>query len=564
MKKLQESNKALNESITEVKAAEIKAQEEARLRKMAMDDAKEAQLMAEQANQAKSEFLANMSHELRTPLNSIIGMTQLIDDGGLTSDLKDAFNMIESSSKTLLDIVNDILDLSKIEAGQIHLEYRAFDVIKKIRHTVQSMKPLASKKGLSLSYEAGQQALFVLGDELRFARILTNLVSNAIRYTEIGKVEVKVSVQEVFGDQVSVRCDVVDTGIGIAENKIDKIFEKFTQADTSTTRRFGGTGLGLTITKELIELMDGDVGVESAVGVGSIFWFEVPFETVDEIKVAKSAAMQAGDGSDGFEEAKPVDQIQILMAEDHTMNQAFMRKLFKRLGIPNYKIVENGAEALNNVKNEDFDLILMDCHMPRMNGYDATIAIRELEDADKANVPIVAMTANAMKEDEEECLAIGMNAYISKPVDIEIFKEKLSPWIAFGGDDARSDSKDAKEGEEDRPPVDLSNLLDNAMGDEDFVKEMVELFVSQGKEQIKALKGFCSDGENDEWVEEAHALKGTAGAVGAEDMRLLCADAQDMKDASAKDRKKILKDIEKHYKSAKAYLIENDYYGGKG
>lgn len=384
---------------------------------------------AEQASHFKSEFLANMSHELRTPLNSMIGMVQLMDPKTLDPEAKETFDMIEVSSYTLLEIVNDILDLSKIEAGQVDLEHIGFDAIQKVRHTVNSMRHLASSKGLTLNYQSTDTSLLVMGDPLRFSRVCMNLVSNAVRYTEKGHIDVHVDVKKISPERTLIKCAVTDTGVGIAEDKIDTIFEKFTQADTSTTRKFGGTGLGLTITKELVSLMNGKIGVESVQGQGSTFWFEIEFETTDEIKPV--AGMSAVMDIQNSRDAKPLEAVNILIAEDHTMNQAFMKKLFRNYGIENYTLVENGADALDAVNEGNFDLVLMDCHMPEMNGYDATIAIRNLPDKVKAGIPIIAMTANAMQKDEEKCLSIDMNAYMSKPIDISTFESKLSPWVAF-------------------------------------------------------------------------------------------------------------------------------------
>ena len=516
---------------------------------------------AEIANQAKSEFLANMSHELRTPLNSILGMAQLTNVNTLDAELRDTFEMIKLSSNTLLEIVNDILDLSKIEAGYMQLEYMAFDAAEKIQQVVQTMKPIASKKGLVIDCKIDSPPLYVLGDDMRFTRILTNLLSNAVRYTESGSIEVIVKTSPILSNMINLRCEVKDTGIGIPENKLDSIFEKFTQADSSTTRKFGGTGLGLTITRELVELMDGTIGVDSIEGIGSKFWFNIPFETVHELS---NQAISTEIEHDHLN-AKPTNEVRILMAEDHAMNQAFMSKLFRKFKISNYRIVNDGQQALEEVQKHSYDLVLMDCHMPNMNGYDATKAIRALPDGEKSNIPIVAMTANAMQQDEEECLAIGMNAYISKPVDLNVFKNKLAPWISFTNE-ADEDNETAVSEENqgvqanEVPVVNLSNLEDNAMGDLEFIQEMIDLFAEQADRQLGKLRELCVDGENNDWVEISHALKGTAGGVGAEPMRLLCADAQNMREASAQERAEIAQKIEVCYQEARAYLTEQGYF----
>ncbi|MGH1378910.1 MAG: ATP-binding protein [Alphaproteobacteria bacterium] len=545
-----------NELINELlKSEQEQAQSEIILRQ-------EAQQQAEQASRYKSDFLANMSHELRTPLNSIVGMVQIIEQNDLNEEVSEMFSLVKGASHNLLDIVNDILDLSKIEAEQVHLECIAFDAVKRIRDTVDSMQPLAAEKDIALFCRIDAEHLYAIGDELRFTRVLTNLVSNSIRYTVEGNVSVIVKVEKLFDNLVRLRCEVIDTGIGVPKDKMSTIFDKFTQADASITRKFGGTGLGLTITKGLVELMDGDVGVESVEGEGSTFWFEVPFGIVD--KLPEKNNDKTRDNTEGWlsSDAIPAEDIRILMAEDNDMNQMFMKKLFSTLNITNYTIAQNGRQAIMDVQSNNFDLVLMDCHMPEMNGYDATVSIRNLPDPLQGGIPIIAMTANAMPEDEEKCLSIGMNAYISKPVDIHIFKEKLSPWIVF--ENNKQSEKEVEPPppppEEEEAPVNLDNLRDNSMGDEDFVLEIISMFISQGKEQIIELKDQCTEGENEIWVEVAHSLKGTAGVVGAEKMRELCGSAQKLKNGSLEEREIFIQEIEERYKKAKDYFIKEGLY----
>lgn len=514
---------------------------------------------AEAAGKAKSDFFAIMSHELRTPLNSVIGHVQILEQERITAEQRETFSDIRRSAETLLYIVNDILDFSKIGAGEVRLESVGFDAYQKIRHIAQALKPIASRKGLALSCEVDAEKLYVLGDPMRFSRILTNLLSNAIRYTDKGSVEMCAAMNRISPGEVMLRCEVRDTGIGISENTKKRLFQKFSQGDSSTTRRYGGTGLGLAISKELIELMGGRIGVESEEGKGSTFWFEILFETVGHLDAAAFDNADFETRQEDLQGGMPAAEVHVLMAEDHEMNQKFMKKLFKNLGIVHYKIVDNGLDAVREVKSGHYDVVLMDCHMPEMNGYDATMAIRNLDDVNKKSIPIVGITANAMPEDEKRCLEIGMTAYISKPVNLGIFKRKLAPWINFS-QPASEESINEEDLGDDLPPVNLDNLLENSMGDMDFVKDMVAMFVSQGAEQIGALKGLCVDGENEEWSETAHALKGTAGSVGAEKMRRLCARAQVMKAASAGERTKILAEIKNCYMAAKDALLKTGYY----
>lgn len=387
---------------------------------------------AVKAGAAKTEFLANMSHELRTPLNIIIGMTQIINQQNIPKEYEDSISLINRSSQTLLDIVNDILDLTKIEAGEMRLESIAFNLTDKINHTVEALETLASQKGLYLKSSIDPKTWISVGDPLRFERIIINLVSNAVRYTDKGGITVKAAVKPARNNQIRLRCEVIDTGIGIPEEKKDKVFEKFTQADTSTTRRFGGTGLGLTITKQLVEMMGGKIGVESEVGTGSVFWFEIPFVTSSEEHAKRSENTIHKSWEHHIANTIPARDARILLAEDNEVNRVFMGKLLESQGLTNYTYVSTGTAAVEEIKNHKYNLVLMDCNMPEMSGYDATQIIRQLDDPIASSVPIIALTANAMPEDRQRCMDLGMNGYISKPFKIPELLETISNWIELG------------------------------------------------------------------------------------------------------------------------------------
>ncbi|MFA5040212.1 MAG: ATP-binding protein [Bdellovibrionales bacterium] len=503
---------------------------------------------AEAANKIKSEFLANMSHELRTPLNSVFGMTRLLLGTKLTTEQEELANTVLLSSTNLMEIVNDILDLSKIEAGEVRLEHIGFDPHQVLHSVVRSLAHAAKEKHVPIVrlYE-NETIPYVIGDPLRVGRIMTNLLSNAIKYTEIGHVEVRATAKRLDNAHVELHCEVTDTGVGIPEDKLESVFDKFVQADSSTTRKYGGTGLGLAITRELVLLMNGKIGVNSVVGQGTTFWFTIPFETTKHLYEEKSIRRQKA--SLGI---VPRKDARILVAEDHPMNQLLIKRLLDKFGIGTSTIVANGNEALTFYKTSPWTAILMDCYMPDKNGYDATAEIRQIERSTNTHVPIIAMTANAMVGDKEKCLHAGMDEYISKPINIEELKEVLSQWIVF--DENLSNEPLGASMSEETPPVDLTMLRTLTGGDAEVEKELMKTFVDQSDKNLNALKEYCSaNGECKPWMEAAHMLKGGSGSIGAEELRHFCSDAQLYSGDSA-GRHALLEKIEKEYARVKEHL----------
>ncbi len=534
--------------------------EEARLQQMDDHDALQSEKeKAERANHAKSEFLANMSHELRTPLNSIMGITKmLVEDAPEYSEEKEMSHTVHKSAKSLLSIVNDILDLSKIEAGEIVLEKIGFDFEGILSGNIETLAPIASAKGIWLNYkyEKGSEEIpYLIGDPTRLSRILMNLIGNAIKYTSEGCVEVRAQYKMLNEGEIELHCFVVDTGIGIPAHKHDLIFQKFSQADETTTRKFGGTGLGLAITKELVEMMHGDIGVDSVEGTGSTFWFKIPFEITETLH-DEMRNTEAVRNPDHFNETRvAASDAKILIAEDHELNQAFIKKLLSRLSLGRYDLVKNGALALQAYKDNDYDLILMDCHMPEKNGYEATMDIRALEQDSNKHTPIVALTADAMVGTKGKCLSAGMDAYISKPIDSDIFKNTLERWLEFSEVEVPSISAEVHKGQDDSlaDVIDMSQI-EEYVDTQEELQSFYDMFVSNTDESLDALQQECVDGENDTWVEIAHKMKGSAGMIGATQMERLCDAAQSMVNAPADKRQEILEAITQAYGQAKDVL----------
>jgi PAS domain S-box-containing protein len=446
---------AVVRNITSRKAAEQKLREYAQELERKNEELESAVVTTREATRLKSRFLANMSHEIRTPMNGVLGMTDFLLATGLNGEQREYAESIKRSADALLALINDILDLSKIEAGKLRLDRTPFYLAATIQQTASLFALEAQTKGLEFSCCLPPRLPEVaVGDAGRLRQVLTNLLGNAVKFTDGGQIGVTAEVQSESEDSFELRFLVHDTGVGIAPEQQDRVFESFIQVDGSSTRKYGGTGLGLSISKQLVELLGGDIGVDSELGVGSRFWFtakfakpapgEVPPEPrpVVASKPAPPAAGRVEEPVPAAPVAAPppvarpapaasprvgLENCRVLLAEDNEINQRITLRLLQKLGLGADAFV-NGKDAVEALEKRPYDLVLMDCQMPIMDGFEATAIIRSREGKER-RIPICALTANAMEGDRERCLAAGMDDYVSKPVSLDKLQKAVNRWI---------------------------------------------------------------------------------------------------------------------------------------
>lgn len=378
-----------------------------------------AKEQAEQGRRIKENFLANMSHEIRTPINGIIGIAHLLERSGLNAEQKEMVELLEISSDSLLGVINDILDLSKIEAGKFKINRSETDLINLCNAVINLLRIRAREKKLELiTLFDSELPNHIMADSLRLNQILMNLIGNAIKFTSQGSITLKVEILNRKGNNVRIKFSVIDTGIGIAKENIDKIFETFEQADEQTTVKFGGTGLGLSIVKNLAKLKGGLLEVTSEEDAGSTFCFTNWYEVVKEAPVPEKPMKET---------LTPLNNLRVLVAEDNPINKFLIIKILKDWMI-NADVVENGKDALDKLRENDYDIILMDTFMPVMNGLDAIKLIREGYVPGKENVPVITFSAAVMENDKKTAIEAGANDVISKPFELEVLHQKLSQY----------------------------------------------------------------------------------------------------------------------------------------